>query len=563
MTAAGAAYAYRTPGVYFEWLDPGQAGVLPVRTDVAGFVGIAERGPLHRPVRVESWIQFTSVFGGHVPQGFLAWALGGFFKNGGRTCWVVRVADPIRAQPGRLRLLDEHGRPTLRLLASSPGSWSDRLGVTVARTSRDRFALTLRLPGGQQEGWRDLTMFPGDPRYVERVLNDPLTGSRLVLAEDLRATFPDPGPPPVRPAGVPDGGTGWLARGRDGLASLIPAHLTGDGAPVGTSWGLATLEAVEEIAIVAMPDAMPKPPEQIPESRRPELPCEVLDADPEPRPPVREGQLEWPPEMNPVPLQQALIDHCERLRYRVAVLDVRDRLDRVDQALRWREQELESRSAFAALYHPWVRVADPDSGPGALRDVPPSGHVAGVYARGDLLVGVHRPPANEVVEAAVAVTVALDDGQHAELNSAGVNVLRAYPGRGLRIGGARTLSPDPLWRYVNVRRLLCMIEASIERQTQWIVFEPSNPELWRDLDRVIRGFLDRLWRLGMLDGATAAEAYSVQCDEVTNPPENTEAGQLTTLVGVLPPWPAEFVVVRIGRTRSETELLEQGRADDG
>jgi phage tail sheath protein FI len=241
----------------------------------------------------------------------------------------------------------------------------------------------------------------------------------------------------------------------------------------------------------------------------------------------------------------------------VAVLDVPDGLERTELVLAWREQ---FGSSFGALYHPWVRTADPRAG--GLRAVPPSGHVAGVYARGDLLVGVHRPPANELVEAAADVRFRVDDLRHGELNDGGVNVIRAYGGRGLRVGGARTLSEDPPWRYVNVRRLLCMIEATIDRQTQWAVFEPNNRELWRDVDRVIRGFLDRLWRLGALDGATAEEAYSVQCDDTTNPPPETEAGRLTCRLGVLPPWPAEFVVVRIGRTRGETEILEQRRAGD-
>jgi phage tail sheath protein FI len=188
--------------------------------------------------------------------------------------------------------------------------------------------------------------------------------------------------------------------------------------------------------------------------------------------------------------------------------------------------------------------------------VPPSGHIAGVYARVEALVGPHKPPANEVLDAALDVTVAVDDLIHGRLNDGQVNVLRAYAGRGLRVAGARTLSSESEWRYVNVRRLMLMIERSLEAGTQWLVFEPNNPALWRDFERVLRGFLDDLWRRGMLDGATAAQAYSVACDISTNPPAETDAGRLIAVIGVQPPWPAEFVVARIGKTENGIQVME-------
>ena len=150
----------------------------------------------------------------------------------------------------------------------------------------------------------------------------------------------------------------------------------------------------------------------------------------------------------------------------------------------------------------------------------------------------------------------VDDIRHGVLNERGINVIRSFNGRGIRVAGARTLSSDIEWRYVNVRRLMTMIEEAIDESTQWTVFEPNNRDLWRDIDRVVRGFLDALWRRGMLDGATAEEAYFVRCDETTNPPEETDAGRVICLVGVQPPWPAEFVVVRIGKTQGATEIFE-------
>src|SRR5262245_26813332 len=149
---------YRTPGVYFEWLDTRRSGIEPVRTDIAGFVGIAARGTLHQPMKVESWSQFTSTFGGHVPQGYLAYAVEGFFVNGGQTCWVVRCANPAQARPAQLTLLDDSAQCTLRLTASSPGTWGQEVTVSVVRLGAERFSLILSLGDGGQELWRNLSM---------------------------------------------------------------------------------------------------------------------------------------------------------------------------------------------------------------------------------------------------------------------------------------------------------------------------------------------------------------------------------------------------------------------
>ncbi len=545
--------AYRTPGVYFEWLDTPLPLVGLRRTDIAGFVGIAARGLLHQPVKVESWTQFRSTFGGHIPQGYLAYAVEGFFANGGRTCWVVRAADPLQARAAWLDLLDGTGQPTLRLTATSPGVWGERVTVTVVRSGRERFALLLRLPDGEQELWRNLTMDPVDPRYVERVLNDRQTGSRLVTARDLAAAagFPDNTPSPRAPN--LRAGSGRMSGGRDGLATLTPAHLSGVGAPPGQSWGLATLELIDEVSMVAIPDIMPKP--QVVTRRKARAPrCETLDG--EALPPEPGAPSEFPPTFDGaqiLALQRALIAHCEKLKDRVAVLDAR--LDDVTptQVLGWRRQ---FDTKYAALYYPWLAVSDPLRLGGRLRTVPPSGHVAGVYARVDRQVGVHKPSANEVIEGAKDVQVATDEVAHGDMNEQGVNVIRAYSGRGVRVAGARTLSSDTQWRFVNVRRLLIMIEEAIAEGIQWTVFEPNSVDLWRQTDRVARSFLEELWRRGMLDGATADEAYLVQCDETTNPPQETEAGRMICLIGVRPPWPAEFVIVRIGRTEGGIEILE-------
>jgi uncharacterized protein len=520
--------AYRTPGVYLERPASRPALGLP-RTDVAGFVGVARRGPLHRPVRLESRNELLATFGGPTAQGYLACAVEGFFANGGQTCWVVRAADPEKAWPASVEIADDAGSPALRLTASSPGVWGRKLTATVVRGGRGRFTLLLRLGDGPPELWRDLP-----PAGLE-ALSELNAGSRLVAAS--------------LPAGAsgapPRAGRYRLAGGADGLATLRAEHLIE---------GLAALEAVDEVAIVALPDAMPVPRVQPRAKRQPpccDVPCDGPVQAEEP-----EESLEFPPapdEAGISRVQNALIAHCERLRDRVAVLDVPPSAVTPRDALAWRR---DMDSSYAALYYPWLRVPDPLELEGLLRAVPPSGHVAGIWARSDRRVGVHKPPANEALEGVEDVLFRLGDEDHGDLNCAGVNAIRPYDGRGIRVAGARTVSSDPLLRYVNVRRLLLMIAEAVDEGTQWTVFEPHDLRLRREIDRVVRSFLDGLFRRGVLDGAKAEEAYSVRCDETTNPPAEAEAGRLICQIGVQPPWPAEFVIVRLAKSVSGVELLE-------
>jgi phage tail sheath protein FI len=255
-------------------------------------------------------------------------------------------------------------------------------------------------------------------------------------------------------------------------------------------------------------------------------------------------------------LQVAMLTHCLRLRDRFAILDVRRQDLQPTQAEEWRN-EFTYEESFAALYYPWIRVNDPLELEGLVRTIPPSGHIAGVFARTDLTQGVHQAPGNEVVEGVRDVVFAVNSREHGDLNSVGVNVILPWPGGGIRVFGARTLYQAPLLRYINVRRLLLWIEEAIDESTQWIVFEPNNDALRRDTDRAVRGLLESLFRRGMLDGAKIDDAFSVQCDERNNPPEEVDAGRLICEVGVQPPRPAEFVVVRIGRTQSGIEVLEE------
>lgn len=544
---------YRTPGVHFEWLSPPR-GVQLIRTDIAGFVGVAARGPLLEPTRVSSWTEFTGRFGGCLEHGYLAYALRAFFANGGLDCWVVRVADRAAARAGSVVLGDERGRPALRLTAASPGTWSQRTLVTSTRLGAGRFSLLVDLPGEGQERWPQLSVEPGAPRHLEAVLNDPVSGSRLLRAEQLGARLGVPRDTLVT-LGEPEGRGGAL--GRDGLDTLSPAHLRE---------GLARLAEVDEVSILAAPDlvyAARVPPPARPPRPTPVTDCERLDepaaSPPTGPPPAEERRPVFDPDQL-LELQFEMVKQCEQLKDRVALLDTPAAATTAEQVGRWRA---EFDTSYAALSFPWLQVPDPLGPAGQLRTIPPSGHLAGVCARVDRERGVHKPPANEVVEDVLDVAVAVDDAGHGDLNTAAVNTIRALPGRGIRVLGARTLSSDLAWRFLNVRRLLLMIEESIETSVQWTVFEPGGPALWRVLDRAARSFLEGIWQVGMLDGATAGDAFFVTCDETTNPPEEAELGRVVCEIGVQPPWPAEFVVVRIGRTEGGQELLELGEGGHG
>jgi uncharacterized protein len=240
-------------------------------------------------------------------------------------------------------------------------------------------------------------------------------------------------------------------------------------------------------------------------------------------------------------IQNAVVGHCERMRYRVAVLDTRrDYL--VSQALAFRNQKS---STHAAIYYPWVTVANP-LGEGRL-NLPPSGFVAGIWARNDIDNAVFKAPANEVVRTAIDFEQRLSKAHQEVLNPQGVNCFRFFPGRGLLLWGARTISDDPEWKYVNVRRYFAYLEHSIDRGTQWVVFENNSDQLWGNVRRTVEDFLFNEWKMGGLLGTKPEEAFFVRCDRSTMTQNDLDNGRLVCLIGVAPVKPAEFVIFRIGQ----------------
>ena len=252
-------------------------------------------------------------------------------------------------------------------------------------------------------------------------------------------------------------------------------------------------------------------------------------------------------ETNASTIANHLISHAERMRYRIAVLDSGDGLS-ISEVLAMRAKY---DSKCAAFYYPWVRVLDPITGQEI--NLPPSGFVSGIYVRNDIQRAVNKAPANEVVDLALGLEMVLTDAQQDALNLEGINCFRFFPGLGFRLWGARTLSSDPEWKYVNVRRYFAYLERSIDRGTRWTVFEPNGDALWASVRRIIEDFLLNEWQMGALSGDRPDKAFFVQCDRSTMTQNDLDNGRLVCSIGVAPLRPAEFVIFRIGQWTADAK----------
>ena len=580
----------RPPGIYPAPKERRFAPIALVKSGVVGFVGVTQKGPTNDPVRLTDPQQFRDVFGRLPVETPLEASVKGFFDNGGSECYVLRVAHLQErgrgeiAKPASCRVRDEEQRLSLLVEAVNEGSWGNEIKVQVRRPeARVQSLLTLDIHEGDlsakiqsthgfrrgtvvqlrdeetgevdyrvvtevdgrdkrihwridepiarrfrssaptliepvefemevrtlehREVYKDLSLAPNSDNYVERVVNGQ---SRLIRVMDMR------GDQPIAaryPAAMPELET--LTAGADGIFNITPGDFIGQNIGPKERYGLAAFEANEDVDLLVIPD------------------------------------LFWCLEhssgfgtMNDVlTVQQAMVTQAENLRDRFAILDFPNRKNYV-HALQWR---LLFDSPYAAFYFPWVVV---EVG-GRSVSIPPSGHVAGVYARCDQKEGVHRAPANEELEGVIDLEVLLRDGDIGYLNEQGVNCLKSFNKRGLRIWGARTSSSDPANRYINVRRTISAIIRSMSRDLQWVVFEPNHPRLWKSISHTVSLFLQELWKANYFKGRSPEEAYYVKCDAETNPPEIRDVGQVVVEVGVAPVRPAEFIVFRVAEETSD------------
>jgi phage tail sheath protein FI len=492
---------YLSPGVYVEEVEAGSRPIEGVGTAVAAFVGLAARGPANTPTLVTNWNQFTSTFGDFVEGSYLAHSVYGYFLNGGGAAYVVRVgADGVMPTATAEVPSGDKGKPAFRVAALEAGPGGNDLSVDVEPAGEEgegAFKLVVKQGGKVVETFDNLTTSKGKTNVATVVK----TQSKTIVIEEAGGALAAPASGSVSLAG---GGAAVPAR-------VTPNDYVGNSAD---RTGFAGLEAVDEVTMLSVPDLMAVYEQGI-------IDLDGLQA-----------------------VQLAMIAHCELMGDRVAILDAPPGLN-AQQVKEWRVDKAGYDSKYATLYWPWVKVFDPPSGQATF--VPPSGHVAGIWARNDDTRGVHKAPANEVVRGAITLELNITKAEHDQLNPNGINCIRAFPGRGIRVWGARTISSDPSWRYLNVRRLFNYIEESIFEGTQWVVFEPNDIRLWGRVKRTINAFLLRVWRDGALFGATPDQAFFVVCDETNNPPEVRDAGQLIVDIGIAPVKPAEFVVFRIAQ----------------
>jgi uncharacterized protein len=663
----------RAPGVYLREVEEQPPPGLPPM-HITGFVGQAERGPLNYPQPLTNWGQFRDIFGDFAGHSFLAYAVFGFFLNGGRRCYVVRVASE-QAFRARLTLNDASNDPVLKLEAINVGAWGNTLQVALDQRSTDDLALTTLLTGGA-EGGRDVTLksiiglaegdalrfvHPRDPiqekvfiehierrsslgaaggdgshpaqvrltdrittpggfpsgstvmargfkltirqvvenktlrqevfdnlamdpahsRYVETVINgDPeerdyvkraKSGLSILVAATTSGSQPFR-PQTVGPTPLTGGSDGSLHLGirKDGQIVGGYAYYTGCGdagqpkpPPPDTSGcdpvadpvalaedrrGLAAFEAVGEIGLIAIPDlVIPDLFAAVPTSQIPkggiifaDLPASL------PLTNLRRGQ-------------EDMLNHCRNMGERFAILDAPPgaAMGRGENPIeRWPEFLRDLPAAdYGALYYPWLREKGGDFG-GRNLLIPPSGHVAGIYAATEVERGAGKAPANELVQGVVGLEFAVGDPEQAVLNERSVNCVRAFTARGIRVWGARTLSTNATWRYVNVRRVSLLILKAILVGLAWTVFEPNGPGLRNSIAGALNLLMRDLFQRGAFVGATAADAYYVRCDETNNPRELAERGEIVAEVGFALARPAEYIVVTVRRTAEAVSISQ-------
>ncbi len=479
---------YIAPGVYVEEIERGPRPMKGAPTAIAAIVGATERGPL-RPCLVASFADYLRSHGGffgraeHVP-----FAARGFFENGGRRLYVCRVASS-NATTARADLGD------YLLEAVGPGGWGNRIWVKLVGV-RLRIACFA-------EGVVPYDCF--DPANESNPAKPELVEEHVDIDMNLRLEN-------VLPASV----LVVLTR-RDGAAGNLPASFNGSLAGGGDG---DPLDAADFRGL--------------PTAGRPAQGLAALEGDE-----VRDVALVAAPGADAVTLR-ALVEHCEAARFRFAVLDA-TRGATVEAGLSPRDEIADTR--HGAFYWPWVEVEDPRTQ--ARTFVPPSGHAMGVYARTDAERGVSRPPANEVLHGALGLEYVVDADTADLVVPRGVNTIRAFPGRGIRVWGARTLSSHAEWKYVSVCRLFMFLEHSIFEGLQWTVFEPNDETLWTRVRNVIDQFLLSQWRAGMFLGAKPEEAYFVRCDRTTMTQDDIDNGRLVCVVGFAALKPAEFTVIHI------------------
>lgn len=564
---------YFAPGVYVEEVDRGSRPIEGVSTSVAGFIGFTEdiRGgaEIFKPMLVTSWTQYLDYFARRSSNGFtdfdayLPFAVRGYFLNGGGRCWVTSIGTQLpsvdqdranrQAQPSEIPRSGnrpslnlsirpeqfDNGPITVEILNGQPralppasqsnedelgnDAWQETDDLELFHNPGEFFSLKVCRDDQVLEEYDHLSMDPNPQTQAATYVVEALRDSEYISIADIA----QPGLPLTR-------------RPINGEYELLPP------VPISTPrkfareiegdrrdrTGVMGIFEIDEITMICFPDLMRLHEAEI-------LSLDQVHGVMETMISMSEGVISG---SQPGPTNRMVV--LDPPADRVKPQDVVDWLDQFGR-----------RSMFGALYYPWVKVPNPRN-VGRSILVPPSGHMMGVWGRTDETRGVYKAPANEVPKGITGLAYDVNFREQELLNPLGINCIRKFPNRGIRIWGARTLvEPDKTeWRYISVRRLISYIERSIEVGTQWAVFEPNDEQLWRQARYCVMNFLERIWREGALFGATPEQAFYVKCDAENNTPETMTLGRLYIDVGVCPVRPAEFVVFRISQWNAlETE----------
>ena len=574
---------YLSPGVYVEEFESGGKPMEGVGTSTAGFIGLAEKGAVEGvPQLVTNFADFKRKYGGYLSESefgeyrFLTYAVEHFFINGGSRAFISRVAPKdAKCASGAVPA----AAPALSITAKNPGAWGNNISVVITPSSKAKTQILdiLETSAGKKyhvknsNGFNagDIVMYSDQTGTVynkvvksqdnilefENEFDDSVVDKNLLptkvittcefnleVKSDDQVELYENVSFNINASNYVDKKTSksdlvevhctaaseeiippfmmlcdqdeekavlsvTLTGGSNGsVESLSAADFIGSDNGAGRRTGIQSFLDNDNVSIMAVPG--------------------VTDPN----------------------VQLMLVAHCENLGSRFAVLDMPKDAKKIDDIMAHRDI---FDSNYAALYHPWLQVFDPLDKKNIA--IPPSGSILGIYARSDNTRGVHKAPANEPVRACVGLDCQFNKGEQDILNPKGVNLIRSFPGMGIRVWGARTATSNPSWKYVNVRRLFIFIEESIRANTNWAVFEPNDEVLWVRVRRTIEVFLTGMWRAGSLAGSSPEEAFFVNIGHDTMSQDDIDNGRLICVIGVAPVKPAEFVIFRISQKTSDAE----------
>ncbi|MFR5933436.1 MAG: phage tail sheath family protein [Oscillospiraceae bacterium] len=577
---------YLSPGVYVEEYDSGAVPMQGVSTSTAGFIGLAQRGPVvGKPQLVTSFADYKRAFGGYLSEAkfgearFLPYAVEQFFINGGSRAYIMRVAAEGAAAA-------KATAGVLQIEAANPGEWGNKIRVTVEASSKAKTQVIavngadLKLKNAEGFNQGDVVeLFDGkakayativssldnivtlDAPCTLNVADEKIGTPKYIKTCELTLTvkLDDVVETYANVSLCPEAGNFVSARARksdlvtiavtEAKAPAAPKEGKDEKAPAPAKAGVTPIELVGGAAVIALAGgsdgkvANVNPNVYMGEDngpgKRSGLAAFLENVD---------VSIMAIPGVTAPEVQAALIAHCENCKSCFAILDVPIDRKKTNDVVEFRDMY---DTTYAAMYHPWLEMFDPLAKRSAY--FPPSGAMAGIYARTDNERGVHKAPANEIVRGCTGLSCNYNEGEQDILNPKGVNLVRAFTGRGIRVWGARTMSSNGLWKYVNVRRLYIYIEESIKANTNWVVFEPNSEVLWGRVTRTIEMFLATCWRSGALAGSTPSEAYFVECGPTTMTQDDIDNGRLICNIGIAAVKPAEFVIFRITQHTASSE----------